>query len=159
MPAGSAGPTEAPLRTEVEDDGAVAAGVVDGFVGEAVGIVGEAVGIVGEAICAARGPDTAAPPPPRCPPPCAEATDPKPTATANAHEPAARIAARRWVVLRTRASSGLLSRTVPPIRAEQGAAEKTAAFSINVSATRLTQRAPWLCVPLSREVCLFRLLP
>jgi hypothetical protein len=24
-----------------------------------------------------------------------------------------------------------------------------------ISATRLTQRVPWLCVPLSQEVCLF----
>jgi hypothetical protein len=76
MPVGVAGPTEAPLLTEVEDDGAATAGEPDGFVweavgivGEAIGIVGEAIGIVGEAICGARGPDTAARPPPRCPPP------------------------------------------------------------------------------------------
>ena len=88
---GLARPTEAPLRTEVEDDGAVAAGVLDGSVGEAVAIVGDAIGGVEEAICGATGPDTAARPPPRWPPPWAEATDPKPTATANTHEPAATI--------------------------------------------------------------------
>jgi hypothetical protein len=37
MPTGVAGPTEAPLRTEAEDDGAVIAGEVNGFVGEVGG--------------------------------------------------------------------------------------------------------------------------
>jgi hypothetical protein len=37
MPTGVTGPTEAPLRTEAEDDGAVTAGEVNGFVGEVGG--------------------------------------------------------------------------------------------------------------------------
>jgi hypothetical protein len=165
MPVGVVGPTEAPLLTEVEDDGTVAAGVPDGSVREAVGIVdaicgaGEGICGAGEGICGARSPDTAARPPPRCPPPWAEATDPKPTATANTHEPAATIAARRRAAPRTRASSGLLSRTVPPLVLSRGPLRKPLHSQINVSATRLTQRAPWLCVPLSREVCLFECCP
>ena len=50
MPVGVVGPTEAPLLTEVVGTGAVAAGVLDGFVSDEVGVVGEVVGILGEAI-------------------------------------------------------------------------------------------------------------
>lgn len=43
----------------------------------------------------------------------------------------------------------------PPIRGRRTV--PTVSFS-TISATRLTQKVPWLCVPLSREVCPFRLL-
>ena len=89
--------------------------------------------------------------------PWPEAARPSPSVAASTAKPAAKSARRRGVLRGPRVSE-LPDRAHRSLQPDQRGRWENSYVKIATSATRLTRRVPWFCVPFSRRVCLFRLL-
>jgi hypothetical protein len=85
---------------------------------------------------------------------CAEVLNPIPTVVTSTPHAAIKTAIRRRVPIGSDRRSCWILRTFPFRPGVRGRWENSQVM-IAISAAWLTQRVPWLCVPLSREVCLF----